>query len=166
MENKSNRSTNAEVVKQNRTSLPSWETVLGRWLARMSDHYRQSLSAISTDTYRELLSDLNTAELDAACRRAIQTSQFMPTVATIRNALRELKAREATPSTSIRFAEVPATEREFTAEDQKASDEFRKQLGITSKEKKIPVRNAYVPRHEAKAIEEQKRELKRKGYLK
>lgn len=166
MENKSSRSTNAEVVKQSRTSLPSWETVLGRWLARMSDHYRQSLSAISADTYRELLSDLSTAELDAACRHAVQTSQFMPTVAIIRNALREIRSSGATPSTSIQFPEVPESERTFTPEMEKASAEFKKHLGITSKEKKIPVRNAYVPRTDSKPIEEQKRDLKRKGFLK
>lgn len=164
-----NHSKNGEVVKVSKTSQPSWELVLGGWLARFQDHYRQKLSKMSIDVYREMLSDLNVAELEAGCRQAIRSSEYMPTVATIRNALRSLRSIEATPSTYMPYPKVDPSERLLTAEEEKRISEVRRKLGIPlagdHTKKKSPDRKTHhATRATAKSIADQKAELRRKGY--
>lgn len=161
-----NPSKKGEVVKVSKTSLPSWELVLAGWLARFQDHYRQRLSQISIDVYKELLRDLNTAELDAACREAMTTSEFMPNVATIRNALRSLRSIEVTPRTFIRFADVNPEDRIYTAEDQKRIDDMKVKLGILEDQKRIEPQRKTPANRRVSSIEQQKAELRRRGFLK
>jgi hypothetical protein len=169
-----NHSTKGEVVQISRTSLPSWKLVLAGWLAKFGEHYRQRISKISVDVYRDLLSDLSAAELDAACRRAMQTSEYMPTVATIRSALRALRSIETTPSTSLRYPEVTEKDRKLSLEEELQIEEIKKRIGLIANPKqtqtpKSPDRKEkaiYTPRSTPRPLEEQKAELRKRGLLK
>ncbi|HXJ05019.1 MAG TPA: hypothetical protein VNH65_07965 [Candidatus Acidoferrum sp.] len=169
-----NPSTKNEVVRTQRPSLESFQTVLARWLARFGEHYRQPTSDISIECYRELLSDLKPAQLDAACRRAMQTSEYMPTVATIRNAHRKLESIEETRSTFIRYPEVTDQDRKLSQEEEAQIAEIKKKIGVVANRRKTKTvmppdskeKTIYTPRSTSRPIEEQKAELRRRGLLK
>jgi hypothetical protein len=169
-----NHSTRREVVQIPKTSLPSWELVLAGWLAKFGEHYRQRISKISVDVYRELLGDLSAAELDAACRRAMQTSEYMPTVATIRNALRKLEPIEQARSTFIQYPEVTEQDRKLSQEEEAQIAEIKKRIGVMANRRKMETakppdrkeKTIYTPRSTPRSIEEQKAELRRRGLLK
>jgi len=136
-------------------------------------HYRQPTSDISIECYRELLSDLKPAQLEAACRRAMQTSEYMPTVATIRNAHRKLESNEETRSTFIRYPEVTEQDRKLSQEEEAQIAEVKKRIGVIANRKmetvEPPDRKAktiYTPRSTPRPIEEQKAELRKRGLLK
>jgi hypothetical protein len=123
------------------------------WLARFSEHYRQDLSDISADTFREGLGDLSAEQLDAACREALRTSEYMPVVATIRNALKKLETAEVdyVPPRTV-FPEVKPEDRILTpAEEQHINELKAKIFNIGDKR--------------TKTLEEQKAELKKRGFL-
>jgi hypothetical protein len=173
MGNESNRSTKSELVPRSTRSQMSSQQILVEWLAKMAEHYRQPISEISASVYRMELSDLSAAEMDAACRRAIRMSEFLPTVATIRNSLKEIQSFEETPSTFIRYPEIDPSERVLTEDEQKQMDELKKKLGILAREKSISPnpkspdrkeKKIYTPRATPKSIADQKAELRRKGY--
>ena len=127
------------------------------WLARFTEHYRQPISKISADTYREGLSDLNSAQLDAACREAMRTSEFMPVVATIRNALHKIQNTEVDNFTGVEWD--PELERQ-RRERQAAFEAEQQATTKTEPPAVIP-----KPRRTYKSIEQQKEELRQKGYI-
>ncbi len=161
-----NHSQKNGIVRTEKESRQDSERILMVWIVRMGEHYRQDVSKISAEVYRELLSDLNSAEIDAGCRRAMQTSEFMPTVATIRNAIRDLRSIEQTPSTLLRYPEVSPEDREITPEIQAKMDELKVKLGIGEIVKKSAPVKKYAPMSAPKSIEDQKTELRRRGLLK
>ena len=59
-------------------------------LARFAEVYRQPLSAIAIEAYVEPLKHLTPEQLDAACARVLETSEFMPVPATILRCHKEL----------------------------------------------------------------------------
>ena len=61
-------------------------------LARFGEVYRQPLTAISVEVYIEQLKHLTPEQLDAACTRAIATSEFMPVPATVLRCHNEITA--------------------------------------------------------------------------
>jgi hypothetical protein len=158
-----NHSMKNEVTRPPARSVESFQTVLTRWLVTFGEHYRQPLSEVSVACYRDNLSDLNPEELDAACRRALWTSEFMPTVATIRNALR---SSETTPRTLIQYPEVSPAEREISPELQKAVDDLKQKLRVDEPVKKSQSVKKITPMSSPRPIEEQKAELRRRGWLK
>lgn len=125
------------------------------WLARFVEHYRQPISKISADTYREGLADLNAAQLDAACRKALRDSEFMPTVATIRKALREIENTEVDyVKTHVDYEPVSPEERMLTEEEQQRLNELKARIFNVDGDAKKP-----------RPITQQKEELRKRGYI-
>jgi hypothetical protein len=69
------------------SSTKSFDSVLAGWLRIFSRHYRQELLDDDLPIYADLLSDLSADVLDKACRQAMKTCRFRPTVADIRGQL-------------------------------------------------------------------------------
>jgi hypothetical protein len=74
--------------KQNQTKESAGTVLLG-WLRIFSRHYRHEMQMDDLPIYAEALSDLTAQQIDAACRSALKTSHFWPTVADIRAQLNE-----------------------------------------------------------------------------
>lgn len=132
------------------------------WLARFTEHYRQNISKISADTYRQELSDMSAAELDAACREAVRTSEYMPNVATIRNALKKIKFTEVDNLSGLDWDPQAEIERLARKKD------FDK-LVADGKEKPWQAPEPAPPRFKVKqsvlTLDEQKEILRKKGFL-
>jgi hypothetical protein len=123
------------------------------WLAKFSEHYRQPISKISALVFKEELCDLTPEQLDVACREVIRTSEYMPTTATIRNALKRIQDVEVdyVPPRTV-FPEVKPEDRVLTpAEEQHINELKAKIFNIGDKR--------------TKTLEEQKAELKKRGFL-
>ena len=60
-----------------------WTRCLQVHLAIFMEIYRQPVSKIAADAYFTHLAGLSVEQLDAACKRALQTSEFLPVPATI-----------------------------------------------------------------------------------
>ena len=125
-------STSAEVVPQQRPYL-RFSEVMMQWLARFTEHYRQPISKVSADTYREGLKDLTPGQLDAACREAMRTSEFMPVVATIRHAFQSLNNSGDSYTGRPAYLDEPplsAEEREYTPEEAEQINKVKRSLGL------------------------------------
>jgi hypothetical protein len=119
----------APVRKQSKT----FSEVMREWLARYTEHYRQPISKVSADTYREGLKDLTPVELDTACREAMRVSEFMPVVATIRHALQAVNNSGDSYTGKPTYLDEPplsTAEREYTKEEQEEIDNLKKKLGL------------------------------------
>jgi hypothetical protein len=101
----------------------------------------------------------------------MRISEFVPTVATIRKALRELEDRDP-PGTFERYPEVSPDDRILSDEDEARMAELKRRLGLIGSHNSETDRSAshpkttYTPRTSPKPIEEQKAELRRRGLLK
>jgi hypothetical protein len=134
---------------------------LKKHLAIFTEHYRQPMSELSVLAYAEDLADLTLEQLDAACIEARRTSEFMPVSATIRNCLSKICSSEPV------YLGPPLLEYpEITAEEREAafvfSEELKKKLGPPEpkpKGKPLTVRPSML------SVEEQKEELRKRGYL-
>jgi ribosomal protein L29 len=65
--------------------------ILRKHLAVFSQVYRQPIGELAAMAYGEDLAELSAEELDAACREARKTSEFLPTSATILKAAQQIK---------------------------------------------------------------------------
>jgi hypothetical protein len=111
--------------------------------------------------YAEDLADLTPEQLDAACIEARRTSEFMPVSATIRNCLSRIR------NTEPLYLGPPLLEYpEITAEEREAalvfSEELKKKLGPPEPK---PKGKTLTVRPSTLSIEQQKEELKKRGYL-
>ena len=68
-------------------------TVLLGWLRIFSRHYRYAMEKDDLPIYAEALCDLTAEQIDAACKSALKTCRFWPTVADIRAQLDQAGAR-------------------------------------------------------------------------
>jgi hypothetical protein len=118
--------------------------------------------------YAEDLADLTAEQLDAACKEARRTSEFMPVSATIRAAHEKMRATGTIylGPPMLNYTEMLTPEEreeaikecaKFKAAIQKHFDPKKPTL---PKLKKIPLSATPL------SIEEQKAELRRKGFLK
>jgi hypothetical protein len=135
-----------------------------------TEHYRQPVSELSVIAYAEDLADLTAEQLDEACKEARRTSEFMPVSATIRAAHEKMRATGSIylgPPMLAYNETLTPEEREATVMECREKFKAAMQEHLESKKstppklKKIPV-SATPPR----SIEEQKAELRRKGFLK
>lgn len=128
-----------------------------------SEHYRQPVSELSVIAYAEDLADLTAEQLDAACKEARRTSEFMPVSATIRAAHEKMRATE-TVLLGVPLLEYPPITDEERAEALKFSEALKKQLGVTPAKPAEPKKLTVEP--STRSFEEQKAELRRRGFLK
>lgn len=135
--------------------------VLRKHLAVFGEHYRQPITELSVAAYAEDLADLTPQQLHAACIEARRTSEFMPVSATIRNCLS--KIRDSNPVYSgpplLTYPDVTAEERESALV---FSEELKKKLGpqeLKPRGRTLTVRPSML------SVEEQKEELRKRGYL-
>jgi hypothetical protein len=139
---------------------------LKKHLAIFTEHYRQPVSELSVIAYAEDLSKLTAEQLDAACIRARQSSEFMPVSAAVLKAHEELRSQQMEDRSSylgppmIDYPEISQEEREDAL---KFSEELKKALGpryiVQEVKNKITVRPSTL------SIDEQKRKLREKGFL-
>ncbi len=153
-------SQNGEAKKPLQQSTRFW-AVLRKHLAIFTEHYRQPMSEISVLAYAEDLADLTPEQLNAACIEARRTSEFMPVSATIRNCLSKMRSTEPVylGPPLLEYPEITAEEREAALA---FSEELKKKLG--SPEPK-PNGKTLTVRPSMLSIEEQKDELRKRGYL-
>jgi hypothetical protein len=156
-----NLSQKREAGKQPTQSREFW-TVLKKHLAILSEHYRQPISELSVVAYAEDLSSLTSDQLDAACQRARQTSEFMPVSAAILKAHEELRATHRQEYLGVPLLEYPAITQEERDAALAYSEAFKKTLA--PKEEK-PTKKQITVRPSVLSIDEQKRVLKAKGWL-
>lgn len=82
--------TQAQAIEQSKTActgIKDFTSTLAGWLRVFSRVYRRDLIPEDATIYAEALSDLSAEQVDAACRKAIQTCKFFPTIAEIRDQL-------------------------------------------------------------------------------
>jgi len=79
------------------------------------------------------LKDLTPGQLDAACREAMRTSEFMPVVATIRHAFQSLNNSGDSYTGRPAYLDEPplsAEEREYTPEEAEQINKVKRSLGL------------------------------------
>ena len=136
--------------------------LLRKHLAIFGEHYRQRISELSLIAYAEDLSGLTPQELDAACRHARRTSEFMPVSAAILKAHEEIRESHREGYLGVPLLEYSPVTQEERDEALKFSEELKKKLGAPEakpEKKPIPVRPSLL------SLEEQIRILKSKGFL-
>jgi hypothetical protein len=135
--------------------------VLRKHLAIFGEHYRQPMSELSVLAYAEDLADLTPEQLDAACIEARRTSEFMPVSATIRNCLSRIHG-----SGQVYLGPPLLEYPEITAEEREAalvySEELKEKLGPPEPR---PGRKALTVRPSVLSVEQQKEELRKRGFL-
>jgi hypothetical protein len=153
-------SQNGEAKNPQQQSTLFW-TVLRKHLAIFGEHYRQPVTELSVIAYAEDLSDLTPEQLDAACIEARRTSEFMPVSATIRNCLSTIRSSEPVylGPPLLEYPEITAGEREAALV---FSEELKKKLGPPEPK---PGRKTLTVRPSMLSVEEQKEELRKRGYL-
>jgi len=125
------------------------------------------MSELSVLAYAEDLSDMSPEQLDAACIEARRTSEFMPVSATIRKCLSKIRHSEPVflGPPLLKYPEVTAEEREAALV---FSEELKKMLGRPPEvkpERVKPERKTLTVRPSMLSLEEQKEELRKRGYL-
>jgi hypothetical protein len=80
--------------------------ILAEWLARMGEHFGKDITAANAGIYAEGLSDLSGEQIDAACREAMKSCEFMPTVAAIRKYVKRVAALEQSSESDHEWALV------------------------------------------------------------
>jgi len=160
-----NHSTSNEVRKQRKRST-EWWTVFKKHLALFAEHYRQPINELSTIVYAEDLRNLTPAELDAACIRARQTSEYMPVSAAILKAHGELTAIRREGYLGPPLLAYPEVSEEERAAALEFSDALRKQLAPIRSPKPPEQKKLTIILPSTRSIEEQKAELRRRGFLK
>lgn len=141
------------------------------WLLTFAEHYRQPISERSALAYFEGLRDIGPEDMEAACKHAFETSEFMPVVAKIREALEEVRRASVGQEQYLGvplldYPKISQTERDAAiAESEAFIAKLKAQIGIGQVIKapttghKIPI----VP--PTRSLEEQKAELVRRGFL-
>jgi hypothetical protein len=125
------------------------------------------MSELSVLAYAEDLSELSPEQLDAACIEARRTSEFMPVSATIRNCPSKIRSAEPVYSGPplLEYPDITAEEREaalvYSARLKKilSPPESKPQAESKPQRKTFTVRPSMLP------IEQQKAELRKRGYL-
>jgi hypothetical protein len=156
-----NLSQKREAGKQRTQSREFW-TVLKKHLAILSEHYRQPISELSVIAYAEDLSGLTPDQLDAACQRARQISEFMPVSAAILQAHRELQASHRQEYLGVPLLEYPPVTQEERDAALEYSEKLKTLLGAPEPK---PEKKKLTARPSLLSIDEQKRILKAKGWL-
>jgi hypothetical protein len=149
-------------AKRTQPQSTQFADALRKNLAILGEHYRQPITKLSVIAYAEDLRGLTPAELDAACVRARQTSEFMPVSAAILKAHREIQESRRGEFLGVPLIEYPPITQEERNEALAFSEELKKKLGAapTKPEKRsVPVRPSLH------SLEEQKRILREKGFL-
>ncbi len=136
---------------QQQQSKQFWD-VLKKHLAIFGEHYRQPISELSVIAYAEDLVTLTPEQLDAACVRARQTSEFMPVSAAILKTHSELESAKSAQFDRSQYSGPTLDwnpELEHERLERKA--QWERQLANSSKA--------------GKSFDEQKQELRDKGWL-
>ena len=137
--------------------------VLRQHLAIFTEHYRQPISELSVVAYAEDLACLTADQLDAACREARRTSEFMPVSAAILAAHESLSARQY-QFAGPRLEWNPELEKERI--ERKIAWERQLQEGQNGDAPQNPQQhNRQRTAHVSKSIEEQKEDLRKRGFL-
>jgi hypothetical protein len=165
MENRKNPlMTNDDV---NRQRLSSQRTiVLVRWFKTWMDMFpSHQITQNQMNGYLEALDDLTPEQIDVGCREASRTTEVFPKPAHIRAAMHTYYGQETVYSgpPQLTYPEISQEEREAALEfSQKVREHFAKDRPKDGEpgKKKLTI----VP--SKLSIEEQKAELKRRGYLK
>lgn len=147
--------------------------MLGEWILIFGEHYRAKVSQPSIDAYFEGLSDLTAAEIDAACKYALLTSEYMPVVATIRAARATLQYNGAPVYGKPAYLDEPqpsAEERELTPEEEDRINKLKQTLGLSARTETtattpLPTPRKVTPIHSQRSLEEQKAELRKRGFI-
>lgn len=150
--------------------------VLRKHLAIFTEHYRQPISELSVLAYAEDLADLSAEDLDAACRRARKESEFMPVSAAIISAHRSNQmakyrdfdrlgprlewSEEAEEERKKRAAEWQKLEGERLAR----AEHYHQEIADGKRRIEEEQKKSHIA-HPAKPLEQQKLELKEKGWL-
>jgi hypothetical protein len=129
-----------------------------------SEHYRQPVSELSVIAYAEDLADLTAEQLDAACKEARRTSEFMPVSTTIRAAHEKMRVGRTNEFLGVPLIEYPPITEQERGEALKFSEALKKQLAAIPAKPAEPKKLTIVP--SLRSLEEQKAELRRKGFLK
>ncbi len=130
----------------------------------LAEHYRQPVSKLSTAVYAQDLAKLSAEELDAACTRARQTSEFMPVSAAILKAHEELAASGVDQFLGVPQLEYPPVTQEDRDAGLEYSEKLKKQLGIGEKAPAAPQKKLKIVQS-TRTIEEQKEILRKRGLL-
>jgi hypothetical protein len=152
MSNHSRVSKSENLAAAEKTSRERFSVVLGVWLTRFAEHYLQPVTKTSADCYREILGHLSPGQIDRACRRAMETQDFIPKAATILRIHEEFEDAWSTPSTFAKYDETPMSE----------SDREAIKAELAGVAKKLSIVPGAKP---SRPVEEQKRELRKKGLL-
>ncbi len=119
------------------------------------------MTELSVFAYAEDLADLTPEQLDAACIEARRSSEFMPVSATIRNCLSRIRS-----SGPVFLGPPLLAYPEITAEEREAalvfSEELKKKFGPPEPK---PRAKTLTVRPSMLSVEEQKEELRKRGYL-
>lgn len=158
-----------ERSQQQQQSKMFWD-VLKKHLAIFGEHYRQPISELSVMAYAEDLVNLTPEQLDAACVKARQTSEFMPVSAAILRSHNELEAERQSAVDRSQYL-GPALEWDPKLEqerlDRKA--EWERQLASgevkPSPEPEPAKRKLFAATRHAKSLEQQKQELRARGWI-
>lgn len=69
-----------------------------QWVAMFAEHYRQELSELQVALYLKGLADLSNMEIEHGCSEALKACRFMPTVADIRDGLKNWRQSVSLPA--------------------------------------------------------------------
>jgi hypothetical protein len=148
-------------ARKTQTHSKAFLDVLRKHLAIFGEHYRQPITELSVLAYAEDLADLTPDQLDAACIEARRTSEFMPVSATIRHCLSKIRSSEPVylGPRLLQYPEIAAEEREAALV---FSEELKKKLGPPEPK---PGRKTLTVQPSMLSIEQQKEELRKRGWL-
>lgn len=102
-----NHSKNGEIERAPKQLSREFSEVLAIHLKKYADIFRQPLTRIAVDCYKETLASLTPRQLDAACQRAMEISEFFPVPATILKAHEELQSQHDSGEPPNTFTDYP-----------------------------------------------------------
>jgi hypothetical protein len=118
---------------------------------------------LSVIAYAEDLVNLSAEQLDAACKEARRTSEFMPVSATILAAHEKMCEPVSLGVPLLEYSPITDEER---AEGLKFSEALKEKLAIPAKTGQPAAQKKLTLVPSLRSLEEQKAELKRRGFLK
>lgn len=159
----------ANLSKRNEAESPQkqsqefWD-VLKKHLAIFSEHYRQPISELSVIAYAEDLSTLTAEELNEACIKARQTTEFIPVSAKILECAQSLKSIRLQEKYCGTFHGPPLLEYpELPPEEIEERKKWREEYAKSDPVNPEPPEKPRIV-HPPKPLAQQKEELRKKGW--
>jgi hypothetical protein len=136
--------------------------VLSKWFLKWSEVFpTHEVTRMQIATYAEALDDLLPEELEIACRQATRTAEQFPKPGHIRKALEGTTPIDDTIYLGVPQISYPEPTPEEREEQRKAREEYAEKL----REVVEPAGPRFKIPQSQLSIEQQKEELKKRGYL-